>query len=666
MTAATARSRSIARIAPILVAPLLIIAIALLLAPATGDHALETHVESIAARFENSITRFESLATITADESPAEAAAEASRLGIELRRLEGLGLIDAQRNFVDWTGSPATPPPGLTEDDDRRWAIRQDGVLTRLFVRSETTADGLYGLVVFVIDSTLERGRFTSWIAPDTPDGIGIELLLGADAPPDSSHRLLQLGDDVHVAFHALPAELSRHRARLTGYAWAAIVLVLLAGLLLPWREQLRRPQGVALAALAILLGRALLAWQHVPSRLFPREWGTPSLFGSAKGWGLMQSPADLLLSAGAVYLLCRLAAHLARRLAHGRSLSFLAALVASGALVATVDSIARNCRVPLLVRPAPFVLDARLLLWFSLVVLALAAAHCWARTLTGARPGLEPLTIALLLVLLCGGASFRLQGHGQRLASEQIQYDYAPQIRDHATRRVANLSAAMHEIVDEIQSTPLDEAARYDAFDAWVHSELFYGGLSSSIDFYTPEGEPIDHFGFGLPALAEEVPGDPQEGAADEIREEWIDALADRPRLLHAEAELIRDGVLEAIVVAHVYDMPENLPFLPRTTTYLAAMGPGVAQGGLQPLGSDVEYLLYDAEGRVELSTIREPPARPTPDERSAARRGPRFARQRPNHADERLPNSPEKSARCPDAKRQSVKVQFGYVASA
>ena len=72
-----------------------------------------------------------------------------------------------------------------------------------------------------------------------------------------------------------------------------------------------------------------------------------------------------------------------------------------------------------------------------------------------------------------------------------------------------------MEEIIDELVSEEDVLSSSRPAYEEWVRSELFHGRYRSSLDFYSADGTPVDHFGFGIPPLEEEIRSleDPQSG---------------------------------------------------------------------------------------------------------------------------------------------------------
>jgi signal transduction histidine kinase len=148
----------------------------------------------------------------------------------------------------------------------------------------------------------------------------------------------------------------------------------------------------------------------------------------------------------------------------------------------------------------------------------------------------------------------------------------------------------------------------------------LFHGRYKSSLDFYTADGDPISHFGFGLPPLEETIPLPDDLKDESGVTEEAFNEMAAQPRLLHAEETLRRGEEVVGFVVGHVLDEPNNLPFLPWSQTYLAALGPGIPRAGAEAPGGRLHYVLYDAFGGVSLTTLLQPPAETGELRRAAA----------------------------------------------
>jgi len=76
------------------------------------------------------------------------------------RRIEGVGLLDAEGQFLEWTGSPSDPPDGFLDPAWPPWIVRVDGVRTRLLTRAGPDAAGRTALVSFVIDSDFPADGF--------------------------------------------------------------------------------------------------------------------------------------------------------------------------------------------------------------------------------------------------------------------------------------------------------------------------------------------------------------------------------------------------------------------------------------------------------------------------------------------------------------------------
>jgi signal transduction histidine kinase len=590
-------------------------------APATIDDrsASERAAQRITAAFGTLLEDVADVAATALASSPSRAWAEYRlRPGSYPRRLEGVGLMGPDLEFLSWAGMPPDPPEWFADSGHPDFALRPDGVRTRLLARAGPDARGRTVLVSFLVDSTLDDVSFRDLVPHDRQGALRIETR-NPDVTADDALPLRSPAGELLAVVHvsrASPEQRAR-RVRQVGWAWTVLLFLVLLAFLFEWRSICERWPGFLLATALLVAGRGLLVWQNVTGRLLPRELGSPSVYGSSKILGMLESPADLLLTGGMLYLFCLAARSLCRKHS-GLAARLCSGVVAAAMSVAVMNmalSLARNSRVPLLERPAPFEWDARLTLWLALTLTILGAAELWAVSLRPARgtramAGASAVHVALGLVLLSTLASLLLLRQSEHLAIEQLRSEYAPQVLDQAARRRLTLTTSMQEIIDELVEEEDVLGSRNPAYEEWVRSALFHGRYRSSLDFYAADGTPVDHFGFGLPPLEEEIRllQDPAPGI--EIKEEWIQVAAAEPRLLHAEAPLFKDGEPVGIVVGHVLDEPENLPFLPWSLTYLAALGPGVPRPGAGAPDVGLQYVLYDPFGGVSLTTLLQPPA--------------------------------------------------------
>jgi nitrogen fixation/metabolism regulation signal transduction histidine kinase len=559
-------------------------------------------------------------------------------------RFEGAGLLTPDgAAFLDWTGTPAEPPAGFLAPSWPRFSIRLDGVRTRLLARAGPDEHGRFSLATFIIDSTLPGDGFLDLLEPALRDGVEVGVTFhdtrvlrqgGAirDAEPDSvtSTRRFQVGSpgDPPLATFALAALDPGHRAGQigrTGAAWAVVAAVVLAAVLFDWRNIESRGAGAALAGAAVLLGRTLAAWSEVPQRLLPRDLASASIYGAPGLAGWLASPADLLLTAIALFMLCVIASRYAAALAVTRrwpavALAAGGSLAASGLAFGLIYSLALNSRVALVDRPAPFVGDERLLLWLIVVLTLLGAAELWVRWLgilraaPRERPRASRWAVTIAIVLLAALASFALHRLTTRFALEQLSSEFAPQVLQQSSRRGVLLYAALGQVADRLAeggatAEAFASAPAAMAYHYWSTGELFQSGYRSSLEFYTPAGDRISEFGFGLPPLDPHVRSDPSWGDEPRVLEESAQDVSKDRQILHGEMRFSRAGQPVGMIVAHMLDEPENLPFLPWSQPYLPAMGPGAPRVGREFPG-DLQYVLYDADGAVRLTTMSRPPA--------------------------------------------------------
>jgi signal transduction histidine kinase/HAMP domain-containing protein len=628
--------------------------------PATLEQAREGLVESFALLLDQAANVAEAALRSAETGTPPPAAP-----GALAARIEGTALLDARLQFLDWTGRPADPPLRFADPDWPRWSVRVDGLWTRLLVRAGPDWKGRFALVSAVIDTTLPDRRFLELLPPDLLRGVRFELFFqdtefllsqprfqrgGVAAPPPAprslpeSHTLWLRSPSGQIlaaaAIAPLSPELTRAKVHRAAGAWSALLACLIFLLCVNWTSRTRTARGLAVALVSLVLARWLLLWQEIPLRLLPRPLGTATRFGSSGYGELFASPGDLLLTALAAYLgAVALRQYLGRLAASRLRLALATAAGAATLTTATAFSVtllvARNARMPLLDRPTPLGWDDRLLLWTGLILLLTAAAELWARLSNLLRRGgigAPPSRLAVVLSLapLIAVASLLLQYQAQQIALEQLSSELAREVSEQSRRRFYVLQATIEEIENRVlrhdpgdptQSfKPQDMAYRY-----WVEGELFHSGYRSSLTFYTPEGHPVSHFGFGLPALAEEVVLSPTAipGRLQFRHERFAPTAAIDQGLFHAEIPVYNRGQPLGTVVGHVLDEPDNLPFLPWSQPYLSALGPA-PRGAGREYPDSLQYVLYDPLGEVVLTTLTAPPA-VRPAFREAGREGSR-----------------------------------------
>ncbi len=647
-------SRRVARVAILFGLPLALLAAGELAArvssrrsPETARLGLEAEAGRLDALFQDALNRAVEVADRAVHDSP-RAAWEASFTGSLAGRLEGVGVIDAAGAYAAWEGRPdrlrSQPAAAAVA-----WEIQIEGLVTRLVVASPSSAPGRAGVATFLLDSP-QHGLAFSGLLPGSSDSGSLRAVdfLDADEPKtDASGAIgdgrplfrggpaatlylpLRSPSGTVLALATLEEVPAAHRATRRRASASAAAAVLFC-LLLPWLLDARRPDSWGALARSfggIAAGRAVLLFSRAPFRLLPRELGSASVFGSPEALGLFASPADVLLTCLAAFLaafsLSRAlrAAAASRPRASGGAAAVAALVFASGVGALSAD-LARDARVPLLDIGAAGRTpgQAALLLGLGLVILGAAemAALAWsllrpARGSPSSRPARLAVAVASLPIVAIASAAFL--STSDHAARDRLRSEFAPQVIEQASRRRVALAAALREAAQSERTlagvsgpgSPKDE---YAAYLVWVDGDLFHAGYKSSLDFYDASGRVRSRFGFDLPRLAEEAPSlDSLPGIV--IREETSPLGAIRQRLLHAEAPIL-DAKRTRIgtVVGHVLDEPDNLPFLPGSSTFLAALGPGAPQTTLGESGGAPDYILYGADGAVLVSTVNQPPA--------------------------------------------------------
>jgi len=564
-------------------------------------------------------------------------------------RLEGVGQLDPDLHYLSWFGRPPEPDRWFLAPETAAWSVRLDGVNTRLLVKSEPDSDGRIALASFIIDSTLEHNSFSKLLPDSLEERIQLRVAfldtraVGRASEEDPAEEAETVADDesVRVALrspartvlanatiHQVDHAHSARRTREVAFAWATLALVLLAVVLFRWWRSGATGPELAATVLGVTLARLLLLVTRVPGLLLPRELGSASVFGTSSLGGLAGSPADLLLTAIAVYAIGVAIRDFAAGTRRGRRI--LAWVVAAGGAGLTLASVAwmivcvvRNSSLHLLASPGLWKWGVRQLLAVSLVLAAIGAAELLAllwsflrgkHAIAQRRATRVSTGVALSVVLLAG--SLALQAMSQQLALERLRSEYAPLVVAQTERRSVALAAGVRHVAQTFEQRgqdafPVSSRPDFMAYHFWSSGELFFSGYQSSLAFYSPDGELVSHFGFELPVLDETFDTEAgQPGVLSTWQEPFGGVASVRAKLIHAEMPIFEGDKLLGTVVGHVIDEPDNLPFLPTVRPYLAALGPGAPYGsGDLPFGGP-EYVLYDAPGTVLISTIDQPPA--------------------------------------------------------
>ncbi len=557
-----------------------------------------------------------------------------------LRRLEGVGIVDRDGEYLIWHGTPADPPAEFNDLDGPASWIEARGAVTRWIVRAGPDAEGWLSLASFTLHSHEHAGGLAALLPENLFRGASVVLRVGIEEdtgtlPAETVARTWQADGGSSAVQIQLSPPTPGHRAdRIRGLlvAAAALATTLVVAFGFGWRARVQTTRGLAQAVVAILALRLLLGWTGIPQWLLSREAVTASLFGVRTFGPLLASPVDLLLTGLGIYLV---AMALRRRLSTPAAQTrkstrwVLIATTVGGAVFAgrLVLIVARNSRDVLFDAGGQWIDDARVLVGAGLILTLLGVATLASLLLLRAT-STDPRTLsALVPTTLCFSAlaiatSFVLQQRQQDAGLERVRIDFAPQVLEQSSRREVALRATVAE-VQRAFAEPTASALALDpsewAFHYWIDSALAHGGYQSSLDFYDLNLQPLSHFGYDLPELDEEV--GPWEALPEDtpvfFDEPFRPVATVRQRLLHIEAPLTRQGEPRGVVVAHVLDEPENLPFLPAGRAYLTALGQR-----REDRPGDLHYVVYDNQGAPLRSTLARPPAE-TGDFREAARSG-------------------------------------------
>ncbi len=554
-------------------------------------------------------------------------------------RLEGLGVVDGAGRFVTWEGSPAQPPADFVSEDSADVRLHDDGVRVRLIARAGPDTAGRFGLATFLVrsapdeleavdllprvvvrnaridfdflDSRDDRSRF----ATEPPGmrgtpGSGIRIALSS---PDGA--MLGMAD-----VQTLDEAFRSRRLGRQILAWLILALIVAVAAAIRWNALLVGLSGALAALGAIGLARAILILADVPAVLLPRHISGPVDFGTDALAGLLASPVDLLLSGAALFLLARVVDETVQR-QFGRRRSLARGLAAGLALAASLGAVwlawplARDTELPLLEAGALYAIDTRLLILVGWSLAVLAAGRLWASVWADGRgrSGRPAMFAAILVTAWAAGAL--LGSQAQAVAVERLRTEFAPMTLEQRSRRVLALEQALRHVADsysDVDRAPQAGAGPPErlAYQFWAGGELAHAGLKSSLAFYTARGDRVSHFAFDLPEFQEAAPDPVPEPGEVVLFDESVDlVIAYRTDLIHGEIAVTRGSESLGSIVGHVLDDPTNLPFLPWSRPYFAALGgdsvmPRGAGGSDPP-----DYVLYDGTGKVLVTTLPSPP---------------------------------------------------------
>ncbi len=566
-------------------------------------------------------------------------------------RLEGAGVLRGGR-YEAWSGTPAEAAL-FGEGEATRVLTR--GIRTSLLARSEPDAALRTGVASFVLE--IRSGAVSAEeLLPGSAGGIAARWDFDAETrsfqaryepgPPATLTWPWRLDDGRPLAALVLeeqPVKARAARTRALARAWAGLAAAVAAACAVARRSAAAGTGRLFAIVAAVLASRAALAGGRTLEVLAPRSLGSPSLYGRGDALSLFASPLAMLVTAACAYFVATAVARFAAAaFVRGRRAAMLPlAGVALAAIVSTLalaGSLARDARVrvPRLDPDSP----GTLLLALAAACLLAGAAELVATVVAtprydgsgSARPA--RLAVAAALVPLSFLFLVQLYRTSDRVVDERLRSEFAPLVLEQSARRRVALAAAIGDAataqsVAEALTRPPGDADTFLAYELWIGSDLFHQGFASSLDLYDASGARRGHFGFAFPQVGggrEIVPRGVLPGGAPLVESETVPAGASLLRVLHAEAAIPGpSGAIVGRVVGHVLEDPSNLPFLPGSAPYVDALGSTPSRFD-DPLAETPDYVLFDEDGRVVVSTVHQPPAA-TPSLRAAAAAGRREA---------------------------------------
>ncbi|HZN55690.1 MAG TPA: ATP-binding protein [Candidatus Polarisedimenticolaceae bacterium] len=583
---------------------------------------LDAAADRVAARLDELVRQASAAALRVRDRGP-----DAARFGLPedlLLRLEGAGTL-RDNAFEAWVGTPEEPGTYPAGGGAR---VVTRGMRTSLLATSPANAGGRRGAVSFVLDIRSGAVRATD-LLPASDAGIAARW--DVSRPPESATAAFDPGPPASlvrpwrdpggnaagaIVLEERPASMRASRSWGEARAWGGFAIALLAALaLIRPRRAMDGARLVAVAA-GVLAARVALAWGRTLEELLPRALGSASVYGRGDALGLLGSPAALATTAlGVSIVMTAVSRWSARTSPRARpavaALTGAAAVVGIAGTVALAASLARDARVKV---PRIDLGDpAGLLLALSLAWLVAGTSRAVAALVA---PGRRRTAIAAALVVLATVAAVQLRRDADRLVDERLRSEFAPLVLEQSARRQLALTAAVSQTAaapEVAEALAGAVGTGFVAFDAWIASDLFHQGFASSLDLYDASGLRRDHFGFAFPPVGgerESAPRAAAPGGAPVVEAETLPAGASLLRVVHAEAPVLdASGRTVGRVVGHVLEDPSNLPFLPGNAPYIEALGRGAPRLD-DPAAEPPDYVVYDEDSRVDVSTVHRPPA--------------------------------------------------------
>lgn len=550
-------------------------------------------------------------------------------------RVEGFGIVQAGA-YLTWKGTPAEPQEFGSPGEPVRLLRR--GVRTSLLVRTAPDASGKWGAASFVLEIHAGAPPAESLLETGTP-AIAARWDLGTAAsqaqerfdpgPPASWRVPWRAGHGpvlAQIVLEERSAASLAEGAQARSLAWAALVFAVFLMASLVRRGGSVDGARVLVVSGASLVARAAVAGGRSFEELLPRPLGSASLYGRAGALGWLDSPAALLASAWTLYVIL---ATLARWCAEARpaakagarAFAGAGALAGLAASIGLAGSLARDARI--LVPRLDFSSAGSLVLALALALVVTATAETAVSVIASFRRDRAPgppgrAVVFAALAPLAIVALGHLHATRDELTSERLRSEFAPLVRDQSARRRVALVASVGEAaaspaVAAALARPAEDDDPFLSYRLWSSSDLFHQGFASSLTLFDAAGARRGHFEFAFPQVGGERESAPRARTAPAtpiVEDETVPIGSTLLHVVHAEAAVSgADGRIVGRVVGHVLEDPSNLPFLPGSAPYLEALGRAAAPM-LDPAVEAPDYVRYDEEGHVDISTLHQPPA--------------------------------------------------------
>jgi len=431
------------------------------------------------------------------------------------------------------------------------------------------------------------------WWRPGRQGGLTLSVPLRS--PSGDELLTANLGDR-----HA-DQELQARRTAVRRIGILVLLLGLVAAAVLLARRLPGRGARLLIGILAIVGCRVLLLLIAPDDALPPLALYDITVYSSSALWGLLRSPADLLLTAAAalgIAWLLRWSSRAipwpgdpARQVALRAGAGLAALLATAGALLALhafLDRVVLDSRIDVtrvdLVPP----LFARIALQSGLFMLVAAAGTVVAglvalalqrpdRVVSPRRPGIPTVLRATLATLTLTAVYVPLLQHSYgNLRRDFFEFDLRPRVLYQSEGRRYILRESLGSVEDPgfAATAGFEEAGESPgslAYRLWGRTPLAAMGLASSLSVFDEEGQIVSRFAVNLGIMFEPRYAEARDAAGqDPVAIPPREGVTIKKAVLFGSRWVTTPGATSRLIVMTVIDDYDNVPLLGAESAYL------------------------------------------------------------------------------------------------